>query len=462
MHANRFFLIAFPALLLPLFAFAQPRISVDPPSFEAELFVGRFETGNFTITNEGDAALNWQVQIDVVMAPDGGIGRDWLTLDQFGGEVAAGQGQVIECRVGGGRLPSGEYMAEIHFLTNDPENADYVVTVVAMVNDAPDLDVNWLDQAGYPDLIDFNLLNEQVLADTDYSTTFTITNQGTEDLYVERMIIGGNEFSLEEDVNMEFILAPTEFRDFHLHFLAADTGDYRSTLTITSNDPIEGEFFLPLHANTTLSPEMDVSQDTLLFEVGDQPVTHQFQISNFGQAPLIWSASCILIEGDRRDTSAIRVTVDPIEGEVAPGSFEAIGVSVECLDDRSLEMHYLLRIVSNDPLLEEYFVDVFITRTSDVLDESVMTLPADHILSGCYPNPFNASTTLILNVPIRSEVVVKVFDALGREQGELFRGSKEAGIHQLSLEAGDFPAGTYLIQAEVGGRMEQVEVQLVR
>jgi aminopeptidase N len=65
------------------------------------------------------------------------------------------------------------------------------------------------------------------------------------------------------------------------------------------------------------------------------------------------------------------------------------------------------------------------------------TLPAAFNLAPNYPNPFNPGTMIEFSLPRRSDVVVTVYDALGRQVIELAEGKQEAGIHRIPWEGRD-------------------------
>lgn len=70
-------------------------------------------------------------------------------------------------------------------------------------------------------------------------------------------------------------------------------------------------------------------------------------------------------------------------------------------------------------------------------------------LSQNYPNPFNPSTQIEYNVPYAGEVVIKVYDILGREVATLVNGFVNAGKHTATFnsnEHGSLSSGIYLIR----------------
>ncbi|HYE97060.1 MAG TPA: right-handed parallel beta-helix repeat-containing protein [Rubricoccaceae bacterium] len=89
-------------------------------------------------------------------------------------------------------------------------------------------------------------------------------------------------------------------------------------------------------------------------------------------------------------------------------------------------------------------------------DEDVDTGPGPEIpeafaLSSAYPNPFNPSTTLRLDLPEGGPAEVVVFDALGRRVAVLLDREMEAGVHLVRFEAGTLPSGVYLVRATAPG-----------
>jgi len=63
-----------------------------------------------------------------------------------------------------------------------------------------------------------------------------------------------------------------------------------------------------------------------------------------------------------------------------------------------------------------------------------------------YPNPFNPTTTISYQLPINSEVSIKVFDAVGREVATVFEGFEQAGYSEHQWVATNFASGMYIYQ----------------
>lgn len=72
---------------------------------------------------------------------------------------------------------------------------------------------------------------------------------------------------------------------------------------------------------------------------------------------------------------------------------------------------------------------------------------------GVLPNPSSAPATLSFSLPRRSQVVIGIFDILGRRVRTLYRGQMEAGAHELAWDGLDDHGsasadGVYMAQLE--------------
>lgn len=67
-----------------------------------------------------------------------------------------------------------------------------------------------------------------------------------------------------------------------------------------------------------------------------------------------------------------------------------------------------------------------------------------------YPNPFNPATTISFDVPQKSFVSLKVFDALGREVASLISEELAAGEYARYWNASDKPSGVYFCRLQAG------------
>jgi hypothetical protein len=86
--------------------------------------------------------------------------------------------------------------------------------------------------------------------------------------------------------------------------------------------------------------------------------------------------------------------------------------------------------------------------------------PEEFGISQNYPNPFNPTTTIEFQVPMESEVVVTLYDMLGKEVSTLLREVKPAGYHTLTLNAVNLSTGVYYYRMTAGD-FSQVKKMIV-
>ncbi|MEE9554235.1 MAG: right-handed parallel beta-helix repeat-containing protein [candidate division Zixibacteria bacterium] len=84
------------------------------------------------------------------------------------------------------------------------------------------------------------------------------------------------------------------------------------------------------------------------------------------------------------------------------------------------------------------------------IDTRDIELPARFILSQNYPNPFNAVTIISYSLPEPSEVVIEIYDILGRKVETLAEGQQPAGQHQAIWDADDVSSGVYFYGIQAG------------
>ncbi len=77
-------------------------------------------------------------------------------------------------------------------------------------------------------------------------------------------------------------------------------------------------------------------------------------------------------------------------------------------------------------------------------------MPQSFELYQNYPNPFNPATIIRYELPTDAHVLIKLFDILGREIKTLVDESKEAGYHQITLDASQLASGIYFYKMVAG------------
>jgi hypothetical protein len=89
-------------------------------------------------------------------------------------------------------------------------------------------------------------------------------------------------------------------------------------------------------------------------------------------------------------------------------------------------------------------------------------LPTEPALSQTYPNPFNPSTKINVELPVREFVSLKIYDIIGRELTTIVQGFLEPGWHVFEWNAGGRASGIYLAKLSTGGSLMMRRLVLSR
>ncbi len=84
--------------------------------------------------------------------------------------------------------------------------------------------------------------------------------------------------------------------------------------------------------------------------------------------------------------------------------------------------------------------------------EGYILPPSGYVLEPCYPNPFNATTTIRYYLPVMADVRVNVFNIMGQKVATLVDSHQDAGYHSVSWNGTSMASGMYLYQLQAGGK----------
>jgi len=80
------------------------------------------------------------------------------------------------------------------------------------------------------------------------------------------------------------------------------------------------------------------------------------------------------------------------------------------------------------------------------IDEVEPATPSDFSIVNCYPNPFNASTTVKFSLTYGSQISMDIYDLRGRHIANLTNGYYEPGEHSIRWNASPMASGMYFIK----------------
>jgi hypothetical protein len=101
------------------------------------------------------------------------------------------------------------------------------------------------------------------------------------------------------------------------------------------------------------------------------------------------------------------------------------------------------------------------TSGGQVLSVEISTAQ-EFMLGSAYPNPFNPTTSLSLDVPENGFVSVNVYNMTGQLVSTLADANMDAGSYSLTWDASDMSSGMYIVKAVMNGSVNVQKVMLLK
>jgi hypothetical protein len=79
-----------------------------------------------------------------------------------------------------------------------------------------------------------------------------------------------------------------------------------------------------------------------------------------------------------------------------------------------------------------------------------------------YPNPFNQCTIIKFQCTIKSDVILKIYDILGKEIATLVNGKQEPGTYEVSFEGNNFSTGVYFYRIQSGDFVQVKKMLMIK
>ncbi|MBM3328406.1 MAG: choice-of-anchor D domain-containing protein, partial [Calditrichaeota bacterium] len=233
---------------------------------------------------------------------DGVVEAYWLIWDPQEGEIESGGDQNVVVTLDATGLIGGDYEADMHFLSNDPANADVVLNILMHVTGVPVVDVNWPAGIGYPDVMDWNRAFQDIFSGGPYDIIARVVNVGTDDLQVSDITCDNDAWSFDP---VEFALAPGARQDVVFTFNAPEPGEYDGTVTVHSNAPAnDGQYNVAVSADASMPPTIVVDPQAIEDDLNTGEMSeHVVNIANDGDALLRWDTDAEIVrepDGARR------------------------------------------------------------------------------------------------------------------------------------------------------------------
>lgn len=113
---------------------------------------------------------------------------------------------------------------------------------------------------------------------------------------------------------------------------------------------------------------------------------------------------------------------------------------------------------NSEPMKTEADASTTITVSNDDLAD----LPERFELFQNYPNPFNPSTTINFALPEQSDVIIRIYDVMGRRVATLLDENRPAGYHNIVWNAGSVASGIYFYRIQASEFTSVKKLTLVK
>ncbi len=209
-----------------------------------------------------------------------------------------------------------------------------------------------------------------------------------------------------------------------------ELGEYSMDMVVSSNDPNIPQKTIPIRMTVTNEVPVELTsfnavnkegEVTLRWQTATETNNSGFQIER--------------LKNSRTEKLNDWKTLDFIDGN---------GTTTEVHNyvytDESVEHgNYLYRLKQID-------FDGTVSYSTEV--EVEINEPKDFALYQNYPNPFNPATTIKFALPIKTNVVISIYNSIGEKVAELFRGELETGYHEVVFNAERLSSGVYIYRIE--------------
>jgi HYDIN/CFA65/VesB family protein len=285
----------------------------------------------------------------------------WLSLDIYSGTVLPDSTEEITVSFDAAGLSEGTYTKYLVITSNDPDEAEVIVTVTLEVIE-PNIFVE-------EDSLDFGI----ILTDTSKVETFAIYNIGSDTLQVLDISNNNADFVIDpvsgsiapdDSLNVQVTFSPSVFEVItDTLSISSDDADEPIVIVILMGEGIEPSPEIdvtPALINESLNPGEISTQDLFIENTGNGSLDYSISISDSTGRSLSGSPS----ENEKESNFRTEwLSLDIYSGTVLPDSTEDISVSFDAAGLSEGTYTKYLIITSNDPDEPE----VIITVTLEVI-----------------------------------------------------------------------------------------------
>jgi len=134
----------------------------------------------------------------------------------------------------------------------------------------------------------------------------------------------------------------------------------------------------------------------------------------------------------------VRIIADTTFGN--PSAFRWL-IPTDLTVDTSYKV--IITSISDPSIIDTSDASFSITPPPSGIETENLEIPDDYHLFQNYPNPFNPSTIIKFQLPVRSRVTLKIYDALSNEVETLIHEELSSGSYNVEFNATNYASGIY-------------------
>jgi photosystem II stability/assembly factor-like uncharacterized protein len=157
--------------------------------------------------------------------------------------------------------------------------------------------------------------------------------------------------------------------------------------------------------------------------------------------------------GDKRFLMSYRPAVTRIN----PGDSQVI-MAAQLINRGNNNLNSVTRLKELSDVAKNLCQNGFVIGINPISSE----IPNRYSLHQNYPNPFNPVTKIKFGLPKSGNVIIKIYDAIGREITTLVNEKLNAGVYSVDWNGANYPSGVYFCQLTSGSFTETKKMVLIK
>ena len=363
----------------------------------------------------------------------------WMTTENETITVPANGNLDITINFDATATYGGTYYGDAIFTAETP---DISITVSATLN-----------ITGFPEIglnVTTVTFDDTYINDTS-SVLLEITNVGSDDLEISSFDFNNDYFFTNES---DLELNPGESTEITLLFIPDSVGQFSGSLTINSNDNNDPIIAISLNGTGEVSPLL-LSFSSLSDTLDANTVSsHVLSLTNSSNETIDYTLS--------HDIDWL--TINNESGSISTNSNALVQFNISTLFMNYGEYTGTVYVATN---VGQFDIDVNILVAALAIGDDINGIPLSFKVHKNFPNPFNPTTKVQIDIPEKGHLQVVVHDIYGRLISTLMDSDVEPGFSRVIWNGKNrlgvrVASGVYIISARLNNQQYSQKMLLVK